>query len=196
MRLAVLVLVAASTGLAVAGAAVALPWTFSLPAGLVAGLWIGLAVWRPSSRLHVLPALLCVGTSAALTLGAEARILGLAALPLALFAWDATYTLRSMSRFAARVRLAAVLRYAAAVSAISAATIAVAVGGNLLPLRLSFPIALGVSTVLLGLSIGVLLVARRSSTVAPLDEEVGKEEGDAAPEGDASPSYQPRGFKP
>lgn len=199
MRLTVLVLATLAAGLAVAGAALAYPWTFTLPAGLMAGLWIALAVWRPSSRLHVLPMLLCVGTCAALAAGGEARILGIVGLPLALFAWDASFTGRTMSRFAAAVPRFVVLRYAVAVAAISGAAVAVAVGGNLLPLRLTFPVALGVSVGLLGLAIAVLWTARRSSAVVPviMDEEQGeeeKEEEDAAAERDASPSYQPRGL--
>ncbi|MCX6094854.1 MAG: hypothetical protein NTY63_08565 [Candidatus Bipolaricaulota bacterium] len=199
MRLAVLVLVTLSAGLAVAGAALVAPWTFALPAGLIAGLWITLAAWRPSSRLHVIPMLLCVGTCAFLTVGVESRILGLVGLPLALFAWDASFTRRTMSRFAKVVQPHVVLRYAAAMAGICGAAVGVAVGGNILQLRLTFPVALGASIGLLGLTIAVLWAARRSSAVVPVvlekkEGEEGKEEGDAAAEREASPSYQPRGF--
>ncbi|MDD5263309.1 MAG: hypothetical protein PHU43_00515 [Candidatus Bipolaricaulis sp.] len=197
MRIVVLVLVVLSAGLAVAGAALVYPWTFALAAGLTGGLWIALAAWRPSSRLHVLPMLLCVGTCSALAISAEARIFGLLSLPLALFAWDASVTGRTMSRFAAVVPSPVILRYVAAIAAIGGASVVVAVGGNLLPLRLSFPIALGVSIGLLGLTIAVLWTARRSGAVVPIvvDQENAEEkEEDAAAEWDASPSYQPRGI--
>ncbi|GEM_PF-1356661 len=198
MRLTVLVLAGLSAGFAVAGAALVYPWTFALAAGLTAGLWIALAAWRPFCRLHVLPMLLCVGTCSALAVGVEARTFGLVGLPLALFAWDASVTGRTMSRFAAVVPRPVVLRYASAIAAISGASVAAAAGGNLLPLRLSFPIALGVSVGLLGLTIAVLWTARRSGAVVPIvvDPENGREEEeeDAAAGRDASPSYQPRGF--
>ncbi len=185
MSLTVVILAALSAGLAVAGAARVFPWTFSLPAGLIAGLWVALAVWRPSSRLHVLPMLFCVGTCAALAAAGDgAHLFGLVSLPLALFAWDASLTRRVMTRFTASVPRSVVLRYAIAVAGISAAATAAAVGANLLPLHLTFPVSLGLAILLLGLAIGVLWIARRSPAVPP--NEKGKKEGGDAPE-DASP---------
>jgi hypothetical protein len=179
MRWVTVILAAVASSLAVGGAALTHPWTVVLPAGLGAGLWVLLALRRPTSRIHVLPMLLCVGGCAVLAAADATRLCGLVGLPLALFAWDATVVLRGMSRFSAFVPPSAVLRYAAAVAGIGAAAVAAAVGGRALPVALTFPAALGFSVLLLALAIALLATTRRPAAASSRGE---KQEADA-PEG-------------
>jgi len=187
MKRVVVVLAAVASGLAVGGAALTHPWTVVLPAGLGSGLWVLLALWRPTSRIHVLPMLLCVGGCAVLAAADGTRLFGLVGLPLALFAWDATVVLRGMSRFSAFVPQSAVLRYATAVAGIGGAAVAAAVGSRALPVALTFPVALGFSVLLLALAIALLATARRPATASSRGEE---QEADA-PEGTSAHHRSP-----
>jgi hypothetical protein len=187
MRWVIVILATVASSLAVGGAALTHPWTVVLPAGLGAGLWVLLALRRPTSPLHILPMLLSVGGCAVLAAADATRLFGLVGVPLALFAWDATVVFRGMSRFSAAVPRTAVLRYAATVTGIGGAAVAAAVGGGALPITLTFPVALGLSVLVLVLAIALLAMARRPAAVPPRGD---KREADA-PEG-ASAHHGPQ----
>ncbi|MDD5646923.1 MAG: hypothetical protein PHW86_07110 [Candidatus Bipolaricaulis sp.] len=189
MRWTVVTLVTLAAGIATLGLAWTYPWAVALAAGLLGGMWILLALWRPASATHVLPMLLCVGACTTLAVGDATRLLGLAGLPLALFAWDATVVLRAASRFSPSVPRSAALRYGIAVGAIGGGAVAVAVGGSLLPVQMTFPVALGLSVLLLGLAIALLWLARRPPTPASPDDH-GDSRADA-PKGTSAPHDSP-----
>jgi len=187
MRWVVVTLAALASGLVVGGAALAHLPAVVLPTGIGAALWVLLALWRPASRIHVLPMLLCVGGCVVLAAADATRPFGLVGLPLALFAWDATVVLRSMSRFSAFVPRSAVLRYTAAVTGIGGAAVAAAVGSRALPVALTFPVALGFSVLLLALAITLLAAARRPAAASSRGE---KQEADV-PEGTSAHHRSP-----
>ncbi|MGD9675835.1 MAG: hypothetical protein AB7V19_04025 [Candidatus Bipolaricaulia bacterium] len=185
MRWMILALAALASGLATLGLALSHSQAAALAAGVLGGVWILLALWRPGSMLHVLPMLLCVGACTALAAGDATRLLGVAGLPLALFAWDATVVLRTASRFSPSVPRSAVLRYGITVGAVGGGAVAVAVGASILPVRMAFSVALGLSVLLLGLAVALLGLARRSSiSESPDDQGSGKAD---APEGESAP---------